>query len=80
MGVNVFTVWFRNAAKAAGCPGSAHGLRKASATRMAQAGGTTGQLKAAYGWKTNSMPEHYTQTAERAAMARDGMAKLEKKR
>jgi integrase len=79
MGVNVFTVWFRAAAKAAGCPGSAHGLRKASATRMAQAGGTTGQLKASYGWKTNAMAELYTQTAERASMARDGMAKLERK-
>jgi integrase len=77
MGANVFTVWFRNSAKAAGCPGSAHGLRKSSATRMAQAGGTTGQLKAAYGWKTNAMPEHYTQTAERALMAADGIAKLE---
>jgi site-specific recombinase XerD len=80
MGANVFTVWFRNAAKAAGCPGSAHGLRKASATRMAQAGGTTGQLKASYGWKTNAMAEHYTQTAERALMAADGMAKLERKK
>jgi len=80
MGANVFTVWFRAAAKAAGCPGSAHGLRKASATRMAQAGGTTGQLKASYGWKTNAMPELYTQTAERAVMAADGMAKLERKK
>ena len=80
MNANVFTVWFRNAAKAAGCPGSAHGLRKASATRMAEAGGTTGQLKASYGWKTNAMAEHYTQTAERAGMARDGMAKLERNR
>lgn len=80
MGANVFTVWFRNAAKAAGCPGSAHGLRKASATRMAEAGGTTAQLKASYGWKTNAMPELYTQTAERASMARDGMAKLERKK
>jgi integrase len=80
MGANVFTVWFRAAANAAGCPGSAHGLRKASATRMAQAGGTTGQLKAAYGWRTNAMPEHYTQTAERAVMAADGMAKLERKK
>jgi integrase len=80
MGANVFTVWFRNAAKAAGCPGSAHGLRKASATRMAEAGGTTAQLKASYGWKTNTMAEHYTQTASRAVLAGEGMAKLEKKR
>jgi integrase len=80
MNANVFTVWFRAAAKTAGCPGSAHGLRKASATRMAEAGGTTGQLKASYGWKTNAMAEHYTQTAERASMARDGMAKLERKK
>jgi integrase len=80
MNANVFTVWFRAAAKAAGCPGSAHGLRKASATRMAEAGGTTAQLKASYGWKTNTMAEHYTQTASRAVLAGEGMAKLEKKR
>ena len=80
MDANVFTVWFRNAAKLAGCPGSAHGLRKASATRMAEAGGTTSELKASYGWKTNAMAEHYTKTAERAEMATRGMAKLERKK
>lgn len=80
MDANVFTVWFRNAAKLAGCPGSAHGLRKASATRMAEAGGTTSELKASYGWVTNAMPELYTKTAERAEMATRGMAKLERKK
>jgi len=35
-----FGNWFREAARAAGCPGAAHGLRKAGATRAAEAGAT----------------------------------------
>lgn len=76
MKASTFGIWFRKAAIAAGCPGSAHGLRKSSATQMALAGASTAQLKASYGWKTNAMPEHYTQTANRETLARDGMAKL----
>lgn len=75
-----FGDWFRAAARTAGCPGSAHGLRKSSATRMALAGASTDQLKASYGWKTNDMPEHYTRSANRETLARDGMAKLGKSR
>ena len=35
-----FGNWFRDACKAAGVPGSAHGLRKAGATRAANNGAT----------------------------------------
>jgi integrase len=36
-----FGAWFREACKSAGVPGSAHGLRKAGATRAAENGATT---------------------------------------
>jgi hypothetical protein len=39
-----FGNWFRDACREAGCPGSAHGLRKAGATRAAENGATVHQL------------------------------------
>ena len=45
-----FGNWFREAARAAGCPGSAHGLRKFAATRCAENGATVPQLMAMFGW------------------------------
>ena len=39
-----FGNWFREACKAAGVPGSAHGLRKAGATLAAENGATTTEL------------------------------------
>jgi hypothetical protein len=46
-----FGTWFRGACKAAGVPGSAHGLRKAGATRAANSGATEAELEAIIGWK-----------------------------
>jgi integrase len=50
-----FGNWFREACRKAGCPGSAHGLRKAGATRAAENGATVNQLMALFGWKTEKM-------------------------
>jgi integrase len=50
-----FGNWFREAARAAGCPGSAHGLRKAAATRCAENGATVPQLMAMFRWSTEKM-------------------------
>jgi len=47
-----FGNWFRDVCRAAGCPGSAHGLRKAGATRAAERGGSERQLRAIIGWTT----------------------------
>jgi hypothetical protein len=55
-----FGNWFRAACRAAGCPGSAHGLRKAGATRAAENGATIHQLMAPFGWKTEKMALVYT--------------------
>jgi integrase len=74
-----FGNWFREASKAAGVPGSAHGLRKAGATRAAENGATTTELKAMFGWTDDAMPAHYTRTADRARTAASGMSKLEKR-
>ena len=52
---------FAAAARKAGIKGkSAHGLRKLGATRAADAGASTLQLKAIFGWTSDRMPELYT--------------------
>lgn len=55
----------------AGCPGSAHGLRKARARRAAEDGATEAQLNALFGWADGSRESAvYTRTANRAKLAR----------
>src|SRR5439155_23667877 len=66
-----FGTWFREACRKARCPGSAHGLRKAGATRAAERGASERQLMAIYGWTTGKMAQHYTRSADRARLARD---------
>ncbi len=74
-----FGNWFREICDAAGLPkrctshGLSHGLRKAAATRLADRGATTTELKAWFGWKTDSEAERYTRNADRkSAAARAG--------
>jgi len=67
---------FREACNKAGVNKSAHGVRKISATRAANAGATVAQLKALFGWTDNEMPSLYTQTADRRKLARDAIEKL----
>jgi len=64
-----FGNWFREACRAAGCPGSAHGLRKAGARRAAERGATERQLMAIFGWSSAKMAQHYTRAADRARLA-----------
>lgn len=70
-----FGNWFRKACSKAGCPGSAHGLRKAGATRAAENGATDRQLMALFGWSTGKMATHYTRAADQKRLAMDA-AKL----
>lgn len=67
---------FKAACKAAGVPGSAHGVRKIAATRAANAGATTAQLRAIFGWNNDAMPSLYTRGADRERLALDAMHKL----
>jgi integrase len=67
---------FRKACRAAGVPGSAHGVRKIGATRAAENGATDAELEAIFGWHGGAMARHYTREANRARMAREAMHKL----
>lgn len=71
-----FGNWFREISRKAGCPGSAHGLRKAGATRAANRGASELQLMAIFGWSTGKMAQHYTRSADRVRLARDAAALL----
>ena len=67
---------FKDACKKAGVPGSAHGVRKLAATRMANNGATEPQLMAVFGWTDPKMAAHYTRTANRRRLAADSIEKL----
>jgi integrase len=69
-----FGNWFRDQCNAAGlwqC--SAHGLRKAAATRLANAGCSTDQIKAITGHKSLSEVARYTRAADQRRLARQAM-------
>jgi integrase len=77
MAKQTFSNAFAAAARRAGITGkSAHGLRKLGATRAANAGATTAQLKSIFGWTSDRMPELYTRTADRRRLAMESMHKL----
>ncbi|AXK79649.1 integrase [Pseudolabrys taiwanensis] len=62
---------FREACDEAGVPGSAHGVRKIAATTAANNGATVSQLKALFGWTSDSMAALYTKSADRDRLARE---------
>src|SRR6516162_3742079 len=75
-----FTNWFRHVCNGAGLRGfTAHGLRKASMTRLAEAGCSVHEIAAFSGHKTLSEIAHYTRSVEQAALAREAMAKARTK-
>lgn len=71
-----FGIYFRRACNAAGVPGSAHGLRKAGATRAANNGATVAQLEALFGWRGGGMASLYTRKADRGRLAKEAAGKL----
>lgn len=70
--------WFREAVRGAGLPDelSLHGLRKAAARRLAEAGCTTHEIASITGHRTLSEIERYTREAERARLARSASGKV----
>jgi integrase len=61
---------FRKACRAAGLSRrSAHGLRKAAATRAADNGATEAQLEAIFGWSGGRMASLYTRAANRKRLS-----------
>lgn len=65
-----FGGWFRERCDDAELPHcSAHGLRKAAATALADAGATPHQLMAWFGWKSIKEAERYTRAANQKKLA-----------
>lgn len=72
-----FGNWFRDRCNEAGLPNcSAHGLRKAGARMLAEAGGTEFEVMSFLGHATARMASVYVAAANRARLATSGMAKL----
>ena len=74
---NRFIGWCQEAGIAAGL--SPHGLRKACARRLAEAGATTHQIAAVTGHRNLAEVELYTRAANQARMAVAGMARIKNK-
>jgi integrase len=72
-----FGNWFRELCNQAECPDvSAHGLRKATARRLAEIGCSANQIASITGHASLSEVQRYTKAADRKRMAREAMAKL----
>jgi integrase len=71
---------FRQACRAAGVPGSAHGVRKIAATRAAENGAAVAELEAIFGWHGGGMASHYTREADCMRLAKEAMHKLANER
>ena len=73
-----FGNWFTDAAKASGLPAgrTAHGLRKAAARRLAEAGCTTHQIAAITGHQTLKEVERYTRAVAQKTLAASAMDKV----
>lgn len=69
-----FGNWFREQCNLAALPQcSAHGLRKAAATRLANAGCSTDQIKAITGHRSLSEVQRYTKAADQKRLARQAV-------
>lgn len=76
-GKESFGNWFRKACRAAGVPGSSHGLRKLAAVRMAENGATEAELNAVFGWADGSGESAtYIRKASRKKLSRAGIVKV----
>lgn len=65
-----FGNWFGAQCRAAGLKDrTAHGLRKAAATRLAMAGATAHEIQAITGHRTLSEVQRYTQSVNQTALA-----------
>jgi integrase len=75
-----FTNWFREKAQTAGLPlkSSPHGLRKAAARRLAEAGCTPHQIMAITGHENLSEVTLYTASADQERLADEAMDKIER--
>lgn len=68
--------WFHDRCAEAGVPGSLHGLRKAGATRLANAGASEWEIASYLAHKDTKLAAVYARKANRARLADSGFAKL----
>ncbi len=68
--------WFRDRSAEANVPGSLHGLRKAGAMRLADAGATAWEIASCPAHSDTTQAAVYTKKADRAHLAENGFAKL----
>lgn len=75
-----FGNWISAAARKSGLPSgcSAHGLRKAAARRLAEAGCTAHQIMAVTGHRSLKEVERYTRAADQLSSAKRAIAKVQK--
>ncbi|NKL00639.1 tyrosine-type recombinase/integrase [Rhizobium leguminosarum bv. viciae] len=71
-----FGNWFGEMCTEAGVEGRAHGLRKTLALLLAESRNSNSELKARFGWRSDSMANHYTRKADKRKLAISGAAKL----
>jgi integrase len=71
-----FGNWFGEACRAASVPGSAHGLRKALAIKLAEAGSTPSEMDALMGWSGGGMSSLYARKASRERLADAALSRL----
>lgn len=71
-----FGNWFGKMCVDAGVSGRAHGIRKSTAQRLAERGGSNQELKALFGWNSDAMASLYTRKADRRRMALAAAEKL----
>lgn len=76
-----FTNWFRDMTEEAGLPKglSSHGVRKATARRLAEHGRSVNQIMAVLGHAALAEAARYTAAADRKRLSTEGMMALEEK-
>lgn len=70
--------WFRDRCREADVPGALHGLRKAGATRLADAGATDWEIASYLAHTDTKQSATYTRKANRSRLADSGFSKLER--
>lgn len=76
--ITSFGNWFRDRCREAGVPGSIHGLRKAGATRLADAGASDWEIASYLAHTDTTQASVYTKAANRSKLADSGFEKLGK--
>jgi integrase len=72
-----FSQWFRRQCAQAGLKGlSAHGLRKATCRRLAEAGCSVNEIAAISGHASLAEVARYTRRADQAKLARNALGKI----